>query len=172
MGDFNVIIRSSFVNNLWHPYTNGIVIVTKQTKEIWRVTCGQLRLKPNNTDENSDTSIYAATIHTRQTLSLTLNQENMLKTLNARNWGEYSNLKEVTWDWRKLHNEELAELYFSPNIISVIKSRRMTFFSHVTHMRETNKKLWEELIAYFPLIHTDRTENDINKYLFPRERLY
>jgi hypothetical protein len=32
---------------------------------------------------------------------------------------------EVTGDWRKLHNEELHNLYSSPNIVRVIKSRRM-----------------------------------------------
>jgi len=31
----------------------------------------------------------------------------------------------VIWEWRKLHNKELNELYFSPNIVRVIKSRRM-----------------------------------------------
>jgi hypothetical protein len=33
---------------------------------------------------------------------------------------------EVTGDWRKLHNEELHNLYSSPNIIRMIKSRRLT----------------------------------------------
>jgi hypothetical protein len=32
---------------------------------------------------------------------------------------------EVTGDWRTLHNEELKKFYFSPNIIKMIKSRRM-----------------------------------------------
>jgi hypothetical protein len=38
---------------------------------------------------------------------------------------------EVTGEWRKLHNEELNDLYSSPNIIRVIKSRKMTWEQHV-----------------------------------------
>jgi hypothetical protein len=43
---------------------------------------------------------------------------------------------EVTGDWRKLHNEELHNLYSSPSIIRVIKSRRMKWAGHVTRMGE------------------------------------
>jgi hypothetical protein len=43
---------------------------------------------------------------------------------------------EVTGGWRKLHNEELHNLYCSPNIIRVIKSRRMKWAGHVARMRE------------------------------------
>jgi hypothetical protein len=43
---------------------------------------------------------------------------------------------EVTGDWRKLHNEELHNLYSSPNIIRMIKSKRMRWAGHVTRMGE------------------------------------
>jgi hypothetical protein len=41
---------------------------------------------------------------------------------------------EVTGGWRKLHNEELYNLYFSPHIIRMIKSRRMRWAGHVARM--------------------------------------
>jgi hypothetical protein len=42
----------------------------------------------------------------------------------------------VTGGWRKLHNEELHNLYSSPNIIRMIKSRRMRWAGHVARMGE------------------------------------
>ena len=43
---------------------------------------------------------------------------------------------EVTGEWRKLHNHELNDLYCSPNIVRMIKSRRMRWAGHVACMRE------------------------------------
>ena len=41
---------------------------------------------------------------------------------------------EVTGEWRKLRNEELRDLYFLPNIVRVVKSRRMRWAVHVARM--------------------------------------
>jgi len=43
---------------------------------------------------------------------------------------------EVTREWRKRHNEELNDLYSSPNIVRVIESRRMRWVGHVASMGE------------------------------------
>ena len=43
---------------------------------------------------------------------------------------------EVTGEWRKLHNEDLNNLYCSPNIVRVIKSRIKRWVGHVARMRE------------------------------------
>jgi len=43
---------------------------------------------------------------------------------------------EVTGEWRKLHNEELNDLYCSPNFVRVIKSIRMKWAGHVARMGE------------------------------------
>ena len=43
---------------------------------------------------------------------------------------------EVTGKWRRLHNEELNDLYSSPNVVRVIKSRRIRWAGHVARMGE------------------------------------
>ena len=46
---------------------------------------------------------------------------------------------EVTGEWRKLHNEELRNLYSLPNIVRVVKSRRMRWAVHVARMGERER---------------------------------
>jgi hypothetical protein len=61
-------------------------------------------------------------------LSLSLRKENSLRMFENRVLRRIfgPNRDEVTGEWRKLHNEELYELYSSPNIIRQVKLRRMS----------------------------------------------
>ena len=43
---------------------------------------------------------------------------------------------EITGEWRRLHNEEINDLYSSPNVVRVIKSRKMRWAGHVARMGE------------------------------------
>jgi hypothetical protein len=74
------------------------------------------------------TIILPVVLYGCETWSLTLRGEHRLRVLR-RMFGPKTD--EVTGDWRKLHNEELHNLYSSPNVISVIKSRRMRWAGHV-----------------------------------------
>ena len=62
-----------------------------------------------------------------ETWSLTLREERRLRVFESRVLRRVFELKrdEVTGEWRKLHNEELSDLYSLPNIARVVKSRRM-----------------------------------------------
>jgi hypothetical protein len=71
-----------------------------------------------------------------ETLSLILREEHTLRVFEnrvlRRIFGPRND--EVTGDWKKLHNEELHNFYYSPNIIRMIKSRRMRWAGHVARM--------------------------------------
>jgi len=73
-----------------------------------------------------------------ETRSLKLGEERRLRVFENRLLRRIFGPKrdEVTWDWRKLHNEELNGLYCSPSIVRVIKSRRMRRMEHVARMGE------------------------------------
>jgi len=70
--------------------------------------------------------------------SLTLREERKLRVFDnmflRRIFGPRRD--EVTGEWRRLHNEELNNLYSSPNIVPMIKSRRMRWAGHVACMGE------------------------------------
>jgi hypothetical protein len=68
-----------------------------------------------------------------ETWSLTLREEHRLSVFENRVLRRIFGPKrdEVTEEWRKLHNEELRDLYSSPSIIRISKSRRMRWADHV-----------------------------------------
>jgi len=53
---------------------------------------------------------------------------------------------EVTGEWRRLHNEELNDLYSSPNIVRVIKSRIMRWAENVARMGE-EREMYRVLVG-------------------------
>jgi hypothetical protein len=73
-----------------------------------------------------------------ETWSLTLREEDRLKVFENRVLRRIFGPKrdEVTGEWRKLHNEELHDLYSSPSIIRIVKGRRMRWAGHVARMGE------------------------------------
>jgi hypothetical protein len=72
------------------------------------------------------------------TWSLILQEEHRLRVFENRVLRKIFGPKrnEVVGGWRKLHNEELHNLYCSPSIIRIIKSRRMRWAGHVACMGE------------------------------------
>ena len=73
-----------------------------------------------------------------ETWSLTLREERKLRVFEnmvlSRIFGPRRD--EVTGEWRRLHKEELNDLYCSPNIVRVMKSRRMKWAGHVARREE------------------------------------
>jgi len=69
-------------------------------------------------------------------LSVTLRKKRSLRVFENRVLRKIfeSKREEVAGDWRRVHNEELHNVYASPNIIRVIKSRRMKWAGHVARV--------------------------------------
>ena len=84
------------------------------------------------------TIILPVVLYGCETWSLILREERKLKVFEnmvlRRIFGPRRD--EVTGEWRRLHNEELNDLYSSPNIVRVIKSRRTRWAGRVARMGE------------------------------------
>jgi hypothetical protein len=84
------------------------------------------------------TIILPVVLYGCETWSLTLREEHRLRVFENRVLRRLFGPKrdEVTGEWRKFHNEELRDLYSSPSIIRIIKSRRMRWAGHLARMGE------------------------------------
>jgi len=84
------------------------------------------------------TIILSVVLYGCETWSLTLREESRLRVFENRVLRRVFGPKrdEVTGELRKLHNEELIDLYSLPNIVRVVKSRRMRWAGHVVRMGE------------------------------------
>jgi hypothetical protein len=87
------------------------------------------------------TIILPVVLYGFETWSLTLREEHRLRVFENRVLRRLFGPKkdEVTGKWRKLHNEELHDLYSSPSIIRIIKSWRMRWAGHVARMGEEER---------------------------------
>jgi hypothetical protein len=87
------------------------------------------------------TIILPVVLYGCETWSLSLTEEHRLRLFENRVLRKIFGPKrdEVTGKWRRLHNEELNDLYSSPNNIRVIKSRKIRWAGHVARVGETGK---------------------------------
>jgi hypothetical protein len=91
---------------------------------------------PRAWTEDIQNSNLAVVLNGYETWSLTLREERRLRVFESRVLRRIfgTTRGEIPGEWRKLHNEELIDLYSPPNIIWVTKSRRMRLAGHVARM--------------------------------------
>jgi hypothetical protein len=94
------------------------------------------------------TIILPVVLYGCETWSLTLREEHGLRVFDNRVLRRLfgSNRYEVAGEWRKFHNEELHNLYSSPDIIRQVKSRRMRWAEHVARMAK-ERKVYKVLVG-------------------------
>jgi hypothetical protein len=127
------------------------------------IQCRTFRLLPINVKIRIyKTIILPVVLHGCETWSLTLREEHRLKVFKNRVLKRIFGPKwdEMMGEWRKLHNKELHDLYSSPSIIRIIKTRRMRWAGHVARMGEKR-------YAYRLLVGKPETKRPLGR---PRHR--
>ena len=117
-------------SDYWQIHTPSV-----STLQTWHFLCSVFIYR---------TMILPVVLYGCETWSLTLREERRLRVFEngvlRRVFGPKRD--EVTGEWRKLHNEELSDLYSLPNIVRVVKSRRMRWAGHVARMGEGCTGFW------------------------------
>ena len=96
-----------------------------------RILSKILKIKINKT------ILLSVELHGCETWYLTLGEESRLRVFENRILRRiFRPKRDENGEWRRLHNEEFHRLYRSPNIVRVIKSRRLRQTDHVAKMEE------------------------------------
>jgi hypothetical protein len=101
----------------------------------------RLLLRNSKFEKHLHKTILPIVLYGCETWSLTLREDHSLRVFENRVLRKIFGPKrvEVTGEWKKLHNEELHNLYSSPYIIRQITSRKMRWAGHVARMGEERK---------------------------------
>jgi hypothetical protein len=91
---------------------------------------------------NNEIIILPVVLYGCETWSLTLKREHKLRVSENRVPRTFGPKRDkVTGGWRKLHNEELRDMYSSPSVIRMIKSRRMRWAAHVARIEGEKERV-------------------------------